>query len=112
MFRLFRTAEVQQSIKYIIVDEAHCIHLWGDEFRKDFINIQKLRAVFPSGKLNAYKLTVYIDIVYRYLSWSDKEHVHAYMYDYNIRKHAQHCQLHSIFRGLPLQWKEKEQRQR
>lgn len=31
---------------YLIIDEAHCIIEWGDEFRPDFKNLATLRALF------------------------------------------------------------------
>jgi len=30
-----------------IVDEAHCVELWGEEFRKDFKDLSVLKAFFP-----------------------------------------------------------------
>ncbi|XP_045167567.2 ATP-dependent DNA helicase RecQ-like [Mercenaria mercenaria] len=31
---------------YLVVDEAHCIHQWGDEFRPEYRNLSNLRSVF------------------------------------------------------------------
>jgi hypothetical protein len=43
----------QNRITHIIVDEAHCIEIWGQEIRKAFGNLKQLRAVFPEGKVLA-----------------------------------------------------------
>lgn len=43
MFTIFRDDMFQNKIKHIVVDEAHCIDMWGDKFRIDFKDIEDLR---------------------------------------------------------------------
>ena len=47
----------QESVSHVFVDEAHCIVQWGYEFRPDYKNIGKLRAVFPDAKFVALTAT-------------------------------------------------------
>lgn len=43
------------KISFIVVDEAHCISQWGYDFRPAYLNVSKLRKVFP--KLPVLALT-------------------------------------------------------
>lgn len=45
------------NISFIAVDEAHCISQWGYDFRPSYLNIQKLREVFPSLPMVALTAT-------------------------------------------------------
>ena len=47
-----------KSKGYIVVDEAHCILDWGDEFRPIFREIKELRAVLPSAQVLALSATL------------------------------------------------------
>lgn len=46
----------KEKLVALVVDEAHCIKMWGDEFRKAFAMIGDLRSVIPSG-VNVMALT-------------------------------------------------------
>ena len=46
----------QEKLIALIVDEAHCIQLWGEQFRKAFFVIGNLRSLVPSG-VNVMALT-------------------------------------------------------
>lgn len=37
-------------ITHVVVDEAHCIVQWGDEFRPKFKELAVLRSLFPEAK--------------------------------------------------------------
>lgn len=37
----------QMPIRLLVVDEAHCISQWGYDFRPSFLNISKVREIFP-----------------------------------------------------------------
>ncbi|KAJ3546985.1 hypothetical protein NMY22_g1839 [Coprinellus aureogranulatus] len=39
---------MSRQIAMVVVDEAHCISQWGGDFRKDYANIGRLRAFFPT----------------------------------------------------------------
>ena len=45
------------NVCLIVVDEAHCISQWGYDFRPSFLNIAKLRKVFPSTPVLALTAT-------------------------------------------------------
>jgi ATP-dependent DNA helicase RecQ len=36
------------KIEMIAVDEAHCVSMWGNDFRPDYLNLAKLKVAFPS----------------------------------------------------------------
>lgn len=44
-------------MSHIVVDEAHCVVQWGHDFRPDFRNISKLRAILPQAKILALTAT-------------------------------------------------------
>ena len=46
-----------KSVKHIIVDEAHCIVQWGNNFRPEYKNLSKLRAIFPEAVVVALTAT-------------------------------------------------------
>lgn len=50
VFNNFFTPVWQDTVKYIVIDEAHCIDKWGDSFRKEFRNLGRLRSLFPMAK--------------------------------------------------------------
>ena len=54
----------------VVVDEAHCVRTWGDEFRTAFAQIGDLRSLIPTA-VNIMTLTVTsetFDVVTRRLS--------------------------------------------
>ncbi len=42
--KLMRNPEFTQDITTIVVDEVHCISQWGDDFRKSYQQLNKLRS--------------------------------------------------------------------
>ncbi|CAG2234391.1 recQ [Mytilus edulis] len=46
-----------ENVSHIVVDEAHCVVQWGHDFRPDFRNISKLRAILPQAKILALTAT-------------------------------------------------------
>ena len=41
------------EVSLIVVDEAHCISQWGYDFRPSYLNISRLRTLFPAAPLLA-----------------------------------------------------------
>ncbi|XP_047103382.1 ATP-dependent DNA helicase Q5-like [Schistocerca piceifrons] len=37
----------RSKLSYIVIDEAHCVYEWGLGFRPDYMNLGKLRAMYP-----------------------------------------------------------------
>ncbi|XP_070551713.1 ATP-dependent DNA helicase Q1-like [Ptychodera flava] len=53
--KLFQTKAWQEKVKFIVIDEVHCVVQWGEEFRTQFKELCQLRAFFP--KANVLGLT-------------------------------------------------------
>jgi ATP-dependent DNA helicase RecQ len=45
------------DVRFIAVDEAHCISQWGHDFRPEYRQLARLRAVFPQVSLHAFTAT-------------------------------------------------------
>ena len=47
----------EQALSFIAIDEAHCISMWGHDFRPEYRRLGSLRKVFPGVTLGAYTAT-------------------------------------------------------
>ena len=45
------------DINLIAIDEAHCVSVWGNDFRPDYVELAKLRKVFPNTSFIALTAT-------------------------------------------------------
>lgn len=50
-------SDAYRDVSHIVVDEAHCVVTWGDEFRPQYKRIPKLRSIFPSALILALTAT-------------------------------------------------------
>src|SRR3954468_3236598 len=47
----------QANLKFVAIDEAHCISQWGHDFRPEYRQLGRLRDEFPSVSFHAFTAT-------------------------------------------------------
>ena len=45
------------SVSLVAIDEAHCVSMWGHDFRPEYRGLRKLRDAFPEASMHAYTAT-------------------------------------------------------
>ncbi len=45
------------DLSFIAIDEAHCISMWGHDFRPEYRQLRTLRKLFPNAPIGAYTAT-------------------------------------------------------
>lgn len=45
---LMKSDVYQKNVVACVIDEAHCIEMWGKEFRTDYMELSTMRAIFPN----------------------------------------------------------------
>lgn len=53
----FRRMLHQCGVRFIAIDEAHCISQWGHDFRPEYRQLGRLREDFPAASFHAYTAT-------------------------------------------------------
>ena len=53
MWTVYKSSEWSLRRIFIVVDEAHCVVIWSDRFRKEYGQIGLLRAVLPRATMLA-----------------------------------------------------------
>jgi ATP-dependent DNA helicase RecQ len=53
----FRSMLGPRQIRYIAIDEAHCISQWGHDFRPEYRQLSALRQAFPHASIHAFTAT-------------------------------------------------------
>ncbi len=59
----FRQRLKDFNVSMIVVDEAHCISQWGYDFRPSYLNIAKLRDIFPNVVMMALTASATPEVV-------------------------------------------------
>jgi len=54
---IFSRAKWNSFVRHIVVDEAHCVVSWGENFRPKFKEIDQLAAIFPHAAMVALTAT-------------------------------------------------------
>lgn len=53
-----QTLHSQYKIKKFVIDQAHCVSEWGSDFRPHYLELTKLRAIFPGVNILAMSATI------------------------------------------------------
>ncbi|XP_057313372.1 uncharacterized protein LOC130654739 [Hydractinia symbiolongicarpus] len=55
--KILRSKIYEENVVACVIDEAHCVELWGEEFRTEFQNLSVFQAFFPHSIMLALTAT-------------------------------------------------------
>ena len=55
-------SDIYRGVSHIVIDEAHCVVTWGEEFRPHYKRLPKLRSIFPQAFVLALTATATIQM--------------------------------------------------
>ena len=53
----FLTLLQSSNLSFIAIDEAHCVSMWGHDFRPEYRQLGQLKKIFPGVTIGAYTAT-------------------------------------------------------
>ena len=84
----FKKAKWRNLVSHIVVDEAHCVVQWHEDFRPKFRDIQQLRSIFPCATMVALTATATIKMqqeICQLLTMTNPEVISAHINRPNIK---------------------------
>jgi ATP-dependent DNA helicase RecQ len=84
-------------VSFFAIDEAHCISEWGHEFRPEYRQLSKLRALFPDKPIAAFTASATRRVRHDILQQLQLSNPHKYIASFhreNLRYLARECAGH------------------
>ncbi|CAL1134393.1 unnamed protein product [Cladocopium goreaui] len=66
--KALRSLYAEGGLQRFVIDEAHCLSIWGNEFRDSYLQLKNLKASFPSVPILACSATATEEIIQNVLT--------------------------------------------